>query len=86
MWAILSAAGSVLIRLALGVHRRLGRAPGREAGGFTAEPLYEDENAQQTLGSVGAFSLTPEAPVAQPEPGKFSGGGGFGGAGSSGTF
>lgn len=87
LWVILSVAGSGVILLALGVHRWLARSPGREAGGFTAEPLFEDKDAQQTLGAVGALSLTPEARVAPAEPGKFSGGGGgFGGAGSSGTF
>jgi hypothetical protein len=87
LWAILSVAGSGVILLALGVHRWLARSPGREAGGFTAEPLFEDKEAQQALGAVGALSLTPEARIATPEPGKFSGGGGgFGGAGSSGTF
>jgi hypothetical protein len=87
LWTILSVAGSGLILLALGVHRWLAQSPGREAGGFTAEPLFEDKDAQQTLGAVGALSLTPEARVAPAEPGKFSGGGGgFGGAGSSGTF
>jgi hypothetical protein len=87
LWTILSVAGSGLILLALGVHRWLARSPGREAGGFTAEPLFEDKDAQQALGAVGALSLTPEARVAPAEPGKFSGGGGgFGGAGSSGTF
>jgi hypothetical protein len=87
LWTILSVAGSGLILLALGVHQWLTRSPGREAGGFTAEPLFEDKDTQQTLGAVGALSLTPEARIASPEPGKFSGGGGgFGGAGSSGTL
>jgi hypothetical protein len=87
LWTILSVAGSGLTLLALGVHRWLTRSPGREAGGFTAEPLFEDRKSQEALGAVGAFSLTPEARIAQPEPGKFSGGGGgFGGAGSSSTF
>jgi hypothetical protein len=87
LWTILSVAGSGLVLLALGVHRRLARSPGREAGGFIADPLFEDKDAQQALGAVGALSLTPEARVAPAEQGKFSGGGGgFGGAGSSGTF
>ena len=87
LWAILSVAGFGLILLALGVHRWLARSRGLQAGGFTAEPLFEDKDAQQTLGAVGALSLTPEARIAPSEQGKFSGGGGgFGGAGSSGTF
>jgi hypothetical protein len=87
LWVILSVAGSGVILLALCVHGWLARSPGREAGGFTAEPLFEDKDARQALGAVGALSLTPEARIAPADPGKFSGGGGgFGGAGSSGTF
>ncbi len=87
LWTILSVAGSGLILLALGVHRWLARSPGRERGGFTAEPLFEDKERQQTLGALGALSLSPQARSVSPGPGKFEGGGGsFGGGGSSGTF
>ena len=87
LWTILSVAGCGLILLALGVHRWLARSPGRRRGGFTAEPLFEDRERQQTLGALGALSLSPQARSAPPEQGKFEGGGGsFGGGGSSGTF
>jgi hypothetical protein len=87
LWAILSVAGCGLLFVALGVHRWLERSPMRERGGFTAEPLFEDKERQQTLGALGALSLSPEARSASPEQGKFTGGGGsFGGGGTSGTF
>jgi hypothetical protein len=87
LWAVLSVAGCGLIFVALGVHRWLARSSGRERGGFTAEALFEDKERQQTLGALGALSLSPEARSASPEPGKFTGGGGgFGGGGTSGTF
>jgi len=87
LWAVLSVAGCGLILLPLGVHRWLAQSPGWQRGGFTAEPLFEDKERQQTLGALGALSLSPQARSASPEPGRFSGGGGsFGGGGSSGTF
>jgi hypothetical protein len=87
LWAVLAVAGCATIFISLGIHRWLSRAPGRQRGGFTAEPLYEDETKQQMLGALGAVSLTPEARTASPDAGAFSGGGGsFGGGGSSGTF
>jgi hypothetical protein len=87
LWVILSVAGCGLIFVALGVHRWLAQSPGRQRGGFTAEALFEDKEKQQTLGALGALSLSPEARSAAPEQGKFTGGGGsFGGGGSSGTF
>jgi hypothetical protein len=87
LWAVLSVAGCGLIFVALGVHRWLARSPGRQRGGFTAEALFEDKERQQTLGTLGALSLSPHARSASPEQGKFTGGGGsFGGGGSSGTF
>ena len=87
LWAVLSVAGCGLIFVALGVHRWLSRSPGGQRGGFTAEALFEDKERQQTLGALGALSLSPHARSASPEQGKFTGGGGsFGGGGSSGTF
>ncbi len=87
LWAVLSVAGFALIFVALGVHSWLARSPGRQRGGLTAEPLFEDKERQQTLGALGALSLSPQARSSPPEQGKFTGGGGsFGGGGTSGTF
>jgi hypothetical protein len=87
LWAVLSVAGFGLICLALGIHRWLARSPARQRGGFTADALFEDKEKQQALGALSAVSLAPEARIASPEPGRYSGGGGsFGGGGSSGTF
>jgi len=87
LWAVLSVAGAGLLGLALGLNRWLVRSPRGERGGFTPEPLFEDEEKQKTLAVLGAVPLVPAARTPAPEPGKFEGGGGsFGGAGSSGTF
>ncbi len=89
LWAVLAISGILLIGLALSVHRWLDRAPGRERRGFTADALFENEDKQQALGTVGtALTLAPDArPVAEPAPGAFQGGGGAsGGGGSSESF
>ena len=87
LWAVVSVAGCGLILLALGVHRWLARSRGRQRGGFTAEPLFEDEERQHTLGALGALSLSPEARAASTEQKKFTKGGeSFGDGGTSGTF
>jgi hypothetical protein len=88
LWVILAAAGAGLIVLALCLHRWLSRSPGRERHGFTADPLFEHEGAQQALGAIGALALAPGARTPAPaEPGSFQGGGGTsGGAGSSGSW
>ena len=70
LWAVLSVAGGGLIFVALGVDRWLARSPGRQRGGFTAEALFEDKERQQTLGALGALSLSPEARSASPEQGS----------------
>jgi hypothetical protein len=89
VWALLSIAGAALIGLALAVHRRLDRSPGRQRRGFTGDALFEDEDRHRGV-AVAATVLTlspePRAP-AEAEPGAFRGGGGAsGGAGSSGSF
>jgi hypothetical protein len=89
-WAVLTEAGALTIGIALGLHRWLRRAPGRQRRGFTADILFEDESRQQALGvAATALTLAPEAasPAPAPQPGAFRGGGGAsGGGGSSGTF
>ena len=58
----------------------LRRAPGREIGGFTAEPLFSDERLQRALEVIPVVAtLTPAPAVDRPgfagEGGKFGGGG-----------
>jgi hypothetical protein len=89
IWAVLAVAGAGSIALALLLHRWLDRAPGRERRGFTADALFESEDKQQALGTVGtALALAPDAGgPPKPEPGAFQGGGGVsGGGGSSESF
>jgi len=80
LWAVLILAGVAVVMLALAVERMLRRAPGREIGGFTAEPLFSDERRQRTLEVIPVVAaLTPAAPVDRPgfagEGGRFGGGG-----------
>jgi hypothetical protein len=86
LWAILSISGAALLGFALGVNRWLSRGPGRERGGFTAEPLFSDESKARLLQVVPvAATLGPEAPQ-PPEKGFTPGGGSFGGGGASERF
>ena len=89
LWAVLAVAGGALIGLALSLNGWLDRAPGRKRRGFTADPLFEDEEKSQALGvAAAALTLTP-GPRSEPQPeaGAFRGGGGAsGGGGSSGKF
>lgn len=86
LWFLLAAAGAVLTLAALGLNRRLRRAPGAERAGFTARPLYSGRSAPglRTAAVVAAFA--PDA-APRPEDGGFTPGGGrFGGGGASGSF
>lgn len=86
LWVALTASGGAAIGLALLVRRYLDSGPGRERGGFTAEPVFTDPEGRSALevaASVASFSPAPR-PLEQP---GFQGGGGrSGGAGASGSF
>ncbi|MBW8875287.1 MAG: hypothetical protein JF614_10025 [Acidobacteria bacterium] len=87
LWVVITASGAVLVGLVLGLRRWLDAGPGKERGGFTAEPLFQDL-ARQRLLEMGAAvaSFSPDARDLHEEP-KFEGGGGqFGGGGSSAEF
>jgi hypothetical protein len=87
LWVVLTVSGVLLVALVLGLRRWLDAGPGKERGGFTAEPLFQDL-ARQRLLEIGAalVSFSPEARSLHEEP-KFEGGGGqFGGGGSSSDF
>jgi hypothetical protein len=89
LWAILVAAGGALVLLALGLNRWLSRAPAKERGGFTAEPLFLDEAKARLLQVVPvAATLGPpsQAPAAPPDRPFTPGGGSFGGGGASERF
>jgi hypothetical protein len=88
LWVVLTAAGALLIAVALAVERALRRSPGRERLGFTAEALFSDERRQQLLQTVPvAAAFTPAAsPPPAADKGFVSGGGRFGGGGASDKF
>jgi hypothetical protein len=86
LWAVLASAGAILLAVALALSRWLSRGPGKERGGFTAEPLFSDEARARLLQVVPvAATLTPTAPPAG-EKGFTPGGGSFGGGGASERF
>jgi hypothetical protein len=87
LWVVITASGAALVGLVLGLRRWLDAGPGKERGGFTAEPLFQDL-ARQRLLEMGA-AVASFSPAARDlhEEAKFEGGGGqFGGGGSSAEF
>ena len=84
LWFLLTLAGAALVLGALAVNRRLRRSPGGERRGFTADPLFERRReALQAAAVVAGF--TPTAAPAQAGD-LTTGGGRFGGGGSSAEF
>jgi hypothetical protein len=88
LWAMLILSGAALVVLALAVERALRRAPAGDIAGFTADPLFSNEQRQhalQVVPVVAAFTSTAPGPAAQEE--DFTGGGGkFGGGGAGEKF
>jgi MFS family permease len=87
LWAILTLSGAALVGAVFALRRHLDAGPGKERGGFTAEPLFEDLARRRMLEAGAAvLSLSPEARPVHQEP-KFEGeGGSFGGGGSNSEF
>lgn len=86
LWALLTVAGALLIGVALWLNRWLSGGPGRERGGFTAEPLFSDDAKTRLLQTIPvAATLGPTEPQ-PPEKGFVPGGGSFGGGGASEKF
>jgi hypothetical protein len=85
-WLVLAGAGVLLVAGSVALERWLRAGSNRKRFGFTAEPLFEDEARQQTLGVVVAASaFSPEAAPRPPEIGsRFAGGGGDSGGGGAG--
>ena len=84
LWVLLTLAGAALVLGALGVNRRLRRSPGGELRGFTADPLFARRSeGLQAAAVVAGFTPAP----APAQAGDLSTGGGrFGGGGSSAEF
>ncbi len=86
-WLVLAAAGGGLLALALVLRRWLDSGPGRERGGFTAEPLFESPSRTRILEAAATIATLSPTPRGVPtEPGFKGGGGESGGAGASGEF
>lgn len=85
--AALIAVGATCIVLALSTRRWLRSGPGGERDGFTADPLFDNENRTAVIRTaVSMASFTPAA-QATSAPAAFQGeGGSFGGGGASGSF
>jgi hypothetical protein len=89
LWVVLTSSGAAALAVAIGVRRLLHGGEDRERGGFTAEPLFEDERKRHITEAVAVVaSLTPEARTIPAEkPGGLEPGGGrYGGGGSTGDF
>jgi hypothetical protein len=85
LWVVLTAAGGGLVALALVAERALRRAPRGEIGGYTADPLFSDEQRQQALQIVPVVAtFTPAAGAAEDK--GLGGGGRFGGGGATEKF
>jgi hypothetical protein len=86
-WLVLAAAGGGLVSLALVLRRCLDSGPGRERGGFTAEPLFESPSRPRVLEAAATLAILSPTPRGVPTEPEFKGGGGeSGGAGASGEF
>jgi hypothetical protein len=83
----LSLSGAALLAFALAFEQALRRAPGGEIAGFTAKPLFSDEQRQralQTVPAVAAFTAPAVGPAADAK--GLGGGGRFGGGGAGEKF
>lgn len=87
-WAILIVGGGAFLAVGLWLRHWFDRAPDRERGGFTADPIFEDAEESSRLET--ATSLAAMSPEARPSSGdgpRFEGGGGkAGGGGASGSW
>jgi hypothetical protein len=89
LWLILLVSGAAAIGVALALRRWLDDARRKERHGFTAEPLFEQQERQRALEiAAAAISLGPESrELPREKPAGFEGGGGrSGGAGATGSW
>ncbi len=86
LWAVLGVAGAVLLLVALALERWLSRGEKRERNGWTAEPLFSDEERARMLQAIPVALTLPPTAAPPPEKGFTPGGGSFGGGGASDRF
>ncbi len=87
LWLTLLAGGLAALGLALGLRRWLAAGPDRARGGWTAEPLFEDEEERSAAEiAAGLLTLSPTARPPEPTAGFEGKGGHFGGGGAESSF
>lgn len=88
LWVVLGTSGAAALGLTLLLRRVLDSGPGKERGGFTAEPLFEDPRGRRAAEMVAVVaSLAPGARSIPEDRGRLEPGGGtFGGGGATGEF
>ncbi len=88
LWVVLAGSGLACLGLAIGLERWLRGGRERARGGFTADPLFDDERRLRALEVVLSAAQAGKGPApASSEPGTFrGGGGGSGGGGASDHF
>lgn len=88
MWIVTIVGGLALIAVGLGLRRWLDASPGQEMGGFTVQPLFDDQRRQRLIEAAAAVAVIgPGARPPEPAPAEGRGGGGeFGGGGATERF
>lgn len=85
-WLSLILGGAACLAVAVVLRRWLDAGPGRERGGFTAEPLVEDRRTLETAQAAATLVAMSPGPREAPEAGFEGGGGRSGGGGATGEF
>jgi hypothetical protein len=85
LWVVLILAGLASMALALLVERWLRTGPGRARGGFTDDPLFDDDRRGRVLEVAVAAAQGGSSAVSRTDGGTFQGGGGDSGGGGTTT-
>lgn len=86
LWVALTLGGVAAAALALGLERWLAAGRERQRGGFTADPLFDDERRLRALEIAVAASQAGPAAKRPASAGLETGGGRFGGGGATGEY
>ncbi len=87
LWLLLTAAGTILVAVALVVRRAIVSRVGSERWGFSVAPNDAGQRLENAAASAVSMAvLTPEVQPAEPKPDLTPGGGQFGGGGASDSF
>jgi hypothetical protein len=86
LWVVLLLSGIAAAALALLLERWLRQGPERQRGGFTADPLFDDERRLRAAEIAVAAAQTGPAAKRPAAPEFEAGGGKFGGGGATGEY